>query len=215
MVGLGTPGQTMQRQDLGHSPCCGEDAAGALYAPVPGARLDRSVVRGCAMGGRQAPRLDAQPGRLSAARRSRAGVRHRALGDPLHPRRRRGLLRPQRRRRRGARRRAARARDGRPAGQAAVDARRRVHVGALRLGDGDEARRRRSTRRATSRAGRTSSGAIRTAGARASRRARTRSPRGYPREAGWLRAGERRAAARRRRRIATRFRCTTFPTSRW
>ena len=91
---------------------------------------------------RQAARLDAQPGRLSAARRPRQRVRPRAGGGALHARRRRGLLRPQRRRRRGARRGAARARDRRPAGQAAVDARRRVHVGAVRLGDGDEARRR-------------------------------------------------------------------------
>ena len=59
--------------------------------------------------------------------------------DSLHPRRGLRLLRPQRRRRRGARRGAAGARDRRPAGEAAVDARGRVHVGAVRLGHGDEA----------------------------------------------------------------------------
>ena len=62
-----------------------------------------------------------------------------AEGHPLHPRGGRRLLRPQRRRRRGARRGAGRARHRRPAGEAPVDARRRVPVGALRLGHGDEA----------------------------------------------------------------------------
>src|SRR5204863_417907 len=65
----------------------------------------------------------------------------------LHPCRRLRLLWTQRRGRRRARRGAARARYRRPAGQAAMDARRRVHVGALRLGDGDEARRHAGPRR--------------------------------------------------------------------
>ena len=54
-----------------------------------------------------------------------------------------------------------RARDRRPAGEAAVDARRRVRVGTVRLGHGDEAAGARSTRRAASSTGSTSCGAIR------------------------------------------------------
>src|SRR6266705_4874145 len=120
----------------------GQNAQRGRYAAVPGARLDRPLVRGGAVAQQQAHGVDAQPGRVSAARRSRQGTRDRSGERPLHPRRRCGLLRPQRRRRRGARRGARRARDGRPPGQAAMDARRRVPVGAVRLGDGDEARRR-------------------------------------------------------------------------
>src|SRR6266702_2006329 len=116
-----------------------EDPQRDLHTAVSGSRLDRPLVRGRAVAGRQAHSVDAQPGRVSAARRSRQGLRDRSREHPLHPRRRRGLLRPQRRRRRRARRGLGRARDGRPPGQAAMDARRRVPVGAVRLGDGDEA----------------------------------------------------------------------------
>src|SRR6266851_5100592 len=128
-----------QRKDLRDRRRAGQNAQRHLHAPVPGPRLDRTFVRGRAVARGQAHGVDPQPGRVSAARRSGPGVRDRTCERALHPRRRRGLLWPQRRRRRGARRGARRARGGRPPGQAAVDARRRVPVGAVRLGDGDEA----------------------------------------------------------------------------
>src|SRR6266581_4714358 len=131
-----------QRKNLRDRCGAGPHAEGDLHASVPGSRLDRPLVRGGAMARGQAHGVDAQPGRFSAARRSRQGVRDRSGEYPLHPRRRRGLLRPQRRRRRGARRGAGGARSGRPPRQAAMDARRRIPVGAVRLGDGDEALRR-------------------------------------------------------------------------
>ena len=57
--------------------------------------------------------------------------------DPLRACGRLGLLRPQWRRRRRGRRGAARPRGARPPGAPAMDARRRVQMGALRSGDGD------------------------------------------------------------------------------
>ena len=60
-----------------------------------------------------------------------------AARDPLHPRGGLRLLRPQRRRRRRARRGAAGARGARPPGAAAMDARRRVRLGAVRPRHGD------------------------------------------------------------------------------
>ena len=71
-------------------------------------------------------------GNLAMALKMRAGQ------HPLHPRRGRGLLRPQRSGRRGARRCASGAGCGRPAGARAVDAGRRVSVGAVRGRHGDE-----------------------------------------------------------------------------
>ena len=59
----------------------------------------------------------------------------------------------------------------RPAGEAAVDARRRVHVGAVRLGDGHEDARRSRCVGSASSTGSTSSGAIRIRRARAGARA--------------------------------------------
>ena len=91
-----------------------------------------AILRGRAGAGRSVDRLDAQPGRLPAARHDGAGARHEAAVDPLHPHGRRGLLRPQRRRRRRARRGAAGARHQWTSGPRAMDAGRGVHVGALR-----------------------------------------------------------------------------------
>ena len=96
-------------------------------------------MRGRPVAGRQARRLDAQPGRVPAARRAGQGVRHESSRHPVHPRRGGRMLRPQRRRRRGARRRARRAGNRGAAGEAPVDARRRIRVGAVRLGHGNEA----------------------------------------------------------------------------
>jgi CO/xanthine dehydrogenase Mo-binding subunit len=66
---------------------------------------------------------------------------------PLHPCRRLGLLRPQRRRRCGARRRIAGAWRAGPAGPPAVDAGRRVCLGTLRDRDGHAGERRARRRR--------------------------------------------------------------------
>ena len=82
---------------------------------VPGARIDRPVLRGRRLQGRQAHRVDALAGRVSAQARPRQGAEDGRGRGALHPRRRLGVLRPQRRRRRGARRGAAGARGaGRP-----------------------------------------------------------------------------------------------------
>ena len=111
---------------------------GALYPRLSAARFHRAVVCGRAKRRRQAHGLDPQPGRLSAARRHGARARRRAGEHHLRPHGRFGLLRPERRGRRRVRRGARRARGARQAGPAAVDARRRVHVGAVRLGDDHE-----------------------------------------------------------------------------
>ena len=109
-----------------------------------------------------AHRLDAHAGRVSAAQGARRAAADAAETGALHPRRRLGLLRPQRRRRRGGRRRAARARAARAAGARAVDARAGARVGAVRPGDGDAgaARPLDATRHASS-TGTTRSGATR------------------------------------------------------
>ena len=116
------------------------------HAALPDARLDRPVVRGRAAQGRRAHGLDAQPGRVSAARRDRrdaaacrpSSVRcihmegsgcygHNGADDV------------------GGRCGADRARPARHAGARAVDARARARVGAVRPRDGDEAHAPRST----------------------------------------------------------------------
>ena len=140
LAGAGRDGRGEDVADRGHT---GEEARGAVHTTLPVPCLDRAVVRGRAVAGRQAHRLDPQPGPVPAAGGARQGVRHAAEGHSVHPRRGRGVLRPQRGGRRGARRGAAGAGDGRAAGQGAVDARGRVHVGAVRLGHGDEAGRQR------------------------------------------------------------------------
>ncbi len=116
----------------------------ALHPPLSRPRLDRALVRAGAMGCRGPARLEPQPGHLQSAHRSRAGVRTASAEHRRRACRRCRLLRPQRRRRRrlrcglaGARRRGA-------AGQAAMDARGRTFLGALRPGD---ARRNRSRSR--------------------------------------------------------------------
>src|SRR5262249_49266953 len=72
--------------------------------------------------------------RLSAARNAGQGAQDAAGRHTLHPRGGRRLLRPQWRRRRCARRRAAGARRRRTPGARAMDAGRRIHVGAVRAG---------------------------------------------------------------------------------
>ena len=111
---------------------------GDLRAPVPVSCLDRPVRRHGALGRRRAHGLGPQPGHLSAARGARLRVRYAEGQDPLHPRRERRGLWPQRRRRRGHGRGHAGARGAGPDRARAVDARRRVRLGALRLGHGDE-----------------------------------------------------------------------------
>src|SRR5207237_1273313 len=85
---------------------------------------------------RQAARQEAPAGALPPARRARQGTEDPPPRHHRHAPRGLELLRPQRRGRRRARRGALRARNGRPPGEAAVDARGRVPLGAVRLGDG-------------------------------------------------------------------------------
>ena len=115
---------------------------GRLHAAVHGARLDRTLLRRGAVARRQAHGVEPHAGRVSAARRPRQGTRYAAVRHRRHPSRGLRLLRAERRRRRRARRRAGRAGDERPAGEAAMDARRRVRVGAVRVGDDDASVRR-------------------------------------------------------------------------
>ena len=103
---------------------------GGLHQALHGARLDRAVVRGRRIQGRQDDGVDAFAGRVPVARRTGEGAEDAGQRDPLRAHRRLGLLRPQRRRRRRARRGAARARGAGPAGAAAMDARRRVQSGS-------------------------------------------------------------------------------------
>jgi hypothetical protein len=122
---------------------------------LPGARLHRPVVRGGAVGRRQAAGVVPFAGRVPAARRHGQGAAHAARGHHASSTRRLGLLRPQRRRRRGARCGAGRQGAAQGAGAAAVDARGRVRHRAVRLADGDaDARRggRRQGRRLAARA---------------------------------------------------------------
>ena len=88
-------------------------ARGDLHQAVSGARLDRAVLRDGDIPQRPDDRLDAFAGRVPAARRTGQGAEDAGEGRALHPRRRLGLLRPERRRRRGARRGAARPRGAR------------------------------------------------------------------------------------------------------
>ena len=132
----------------------------------------------------------------------------------LHPHRGLRLLRPQRRRRRRARRRAAGARLAGPAGAAAMDARRRVRLGALRARDGDAGARGARCRRAHHRM------ELRAVEQYAlhppdvdQRHQRARRLVSRPRRSGWARRPARRsrpAAA-----TATRSRCTISRTRRW
>ncbi len=113
-------------------------AGGDLHQALSGARLDRAVLRDGDLPQQPDDRLDALARGVSAARRAGEGAEDAGQGHSLHPRRRLGLLRPERRRRRGARCGAAGPRRAGQAGAAAMDARRRVRLGALRRGDVDE-----------------------------------------------------------------------------
>ena len=115
-------------------------AARLVHEALHRARVHRSLLRARALDRRQARGLDAQPGHLQPAPGPVQGAAHEGRGHRGHARGRRGLLRPQRRRRCRARCRAASARGRRPAGATAVDARRRIRLGALRRGDGLRAR---------------------------------------------------------------------------
>jgi hypothetical protein len=77
------------------------DVAAAKKLEATYTRLDRPVLRGRAARRRDDDCLEPYPGRLSGSRRDRRHAAHCKRKHPLHPRRRLGLLRPQRRRRRG------------------------------------------------------------------------------------------------------------------
>jgi hypothetical protein len=99
-----------------------------LPSPVPRARLDRTLLRGRARRARPPRDLDAQPGSTHVAPRDRASAGDYA-GPPRGPaRRRRWLLRPQRRRRRSDGCRNARPRRTGPTGAGGVVATRRVEL---------------------------------------------------------------------------------------
>ena len=136
------PGLGGERENGARRVARGQADRGPLHAGLSAACIDRAVVRRRASRRRQAHRVDAQPGRFPAARRHGARARCRPGEHHLHPRGRLGVLRAERRGRCGLRRGARRARPPRPAGEAAVDARGRVHVGAVRLGDDHEDARR-------------------------------------------------------------------------
>ena len=210
--GLAVPGQRGEREDGARRAARREADRGALHARLSAARVDRSVVRGRAERRRQADRVDAQPGRVPAARRHGARARRRARrASPASTRKARAATARTAPTTWPSTRRWSRARPG-PAGEAAVDARRRVHVGAVRLGDDHEDARRVSTRRAASSTGSTSCGAIRTRRARAGARASICLPRGTSRT---RRRRRSRPTCRSRRAapIATRFRSTIFRAS--
>ena len=130
-----------EQVDAGGERARREAGARGVHQALHRARIDRARrARSRSGTGEQARGVDAQPGNLRPAPGPGQGPAHERGGHRGAPRRGRGLLRPQRRRRRRARRRAARARRQRTPGAAAVDARRRVRVGALRRGDGLRAR---------------------------------------------------------------------------
>ena len=192
-----------------------EGARGDLHQALHGACLDRPVGRGRGIQGRQA----ARSGPIRRACSRCAPRLAKALKVPpavgaLHPHRRLGLLRPQRRRRRGARRRAAGARRAGQAGAAAMDARRRVRLGAVSAPRWRCRRRPRSTPKAASSTGITSCGATRIRRVRSRPPARTCSPPGIsPSRRRWGRRPRRRsrpAAA-----TATPSRSTISRTRRW
>ena len=136
-----------------------EGGRGDLHQALHGARLDRAV---CAV-------AEFKDGKMTVWTHTQGvfplraeivqGAQDAAGCRPLHPYRRLRLLWPQRRRRRRARCGAARARGARQAGAAAVDARRRVRLGALwpRHGDAGEgvARRTAASSTGTTRCGAT------------------------------------------------------------
>ena len=213
----GLPAQdvTVNEKKAPDAPAVAQAHRGALHPPVSAPRVDRPVVRGRPGRGRQAHGVDAQSGRVPAARRHGARPRRRSEGDHLRAHGGLGLLRAERRGRCRVRRGAHRARDSRQGGQAAVDARRRVHVGAVRLGDDDEDARRDWTRKDASSTGSTTCGAIRTPRGPAAGKASTSSPRWHiAKPAKPMRSPADVAAARPARRIATPCRSTTSPARR-
>ena len=125
------------RRQRGCRACKRPHLRGGLHQALHVARLDRAVLRGRRIQGRQDDGVDAFPGRLPAARRARQGAENAGRGAALRACGRVGLLRAQRRRRRGGRCRALGPRAARPAGAPAMDARRRVRLGALWPGHGD------------------------------------------------------------------------------
>ena len=110
---------------------------GDLSQALSRACLHRAVLRGRGLHRRDADRVVAHARALSLARRHRQGDRPAAGKGARHPHPGRGLLRPQWRGRCRARRGAALAQHQWPPGQAAMDARRRIRLGAVRLGHDD------------------------------------------------------------------------------
>ena len=104
---------------------------GGLHQALHVARFDRSILLGRRVQGWQHDGMDALAGRLSVARRTGQSSENAGRRDPLRPRGGIRLLRPQRRRRRCRRCGTAGAGGARPAGPPAMDARRRVRLGAL------------------------------------------------------------------------------------
>ena len=136
---------------------------GGLHAPLPDARLDRTVRRDGAVAGRRALEVWTHSQGVYVLREAlAAALALRPAADPRPPRRGPRLLRPQRRRRRRVRRRAARDGGARARGAAQVVARGRAPVGALRAAGPRRAAGAASTATAGSPTGATTSGARRT-----------------------------------------------------
>ena len=107
-----------------------------LFTAVPGPRVDRAGLRGGAGAGRRHRGVVPEPVDPPDPAGHRQDARRRARHDHRSPCAGRRMLRSQRGRRRGARRGAARPRRGRPPGAAAMVARGRTGLVAVRAGDG-------------------------------------------------------------------------------
>ena len=144
----------------------GANARGDVHAAVPDARLDRPFGRGGSVEDGSLTVWTAMQGPFPLRICARGGALDPGGAGARRPRRRTGLLRPQRRRRRVARRGAPRPGRSRTAGAAQVVARGRARLGAIRPGDGGEDACRASTRTAISSTGTTTCGGRRTTRAR-------------------------------------------------
>ena len=122
-----------------HAPRAGRAAPffRRLHATLPGARLDRPVLRRGAPRRRRHDRVDPHAGRLSGPGRDRRDAARGAAARALHPRAGFRLLRPQWRRRCRGRRRAHRPRPARPARAGPADARAGGGLGTVRPRHGD------------------------------------------------------------------------------
>ena len=203
------------QREAGGSSAGHTDARGDLHQALYGARLDRPVLRGRRIQGRQADGVDPFAGCVSAEARPRQGVEARPRRGSLCARRRLGLLRTQRRRRRGPRCRTLSPRGSGAAGASAMDARRRVRLGAVWLGDAGARQGLARAKRARSSTGSTRCGATPTAPGRPHLATTTIF---WPAGMSPSRASRDRRSIFPSRRVAataTRCRFTIFPISGW